>query len=308
MNLRQMEAFKTLMLSGSVTSAGELLNLSQPTISKLIAQLESQTNLSLFERRRRRLIPTREAYTLLKNVERALDAIDEVGRSATELARTHAGALRVACIPSVGTGFLPKAVASFLRTNPDASPTLYVRTANYVIERVSGVRADIGLVSEAVDQPGVDSRLFHDLPGAVCILPPGHPLGRKMTIEAADLEGEAFISVGRDNPFRFLIDRAFVDSGVKRRVVVESSHILTAYGLVAEGVGVSVVDPYTVFSNSRQSSVIVRPFVPEIRFVVNLLKPTNNPAPRIVEEFLKHLELEHAKMAKSMKTLMSRGL
>jgi DNA-binding transcriptional LysR family regulator len=142
----------------------------------------------------------------------------------------------------------------------------------------------------------------------VCILPLGHPLGRKMAIEAADLEGEAFISVGRDNPFRFLIDRAFVDSGVKRRVVVESSHLSTTYGLVAEGVGVSVVDPYTVFSNSRQSSVIVRPFVPEIRFVVNLLKPTNNPAPRIVEEFLKHLELEHAKMAKSVKTLMSRGL
>src|SRR5690349_19919136 len=54
MNLRQMEAFKTLMLAGSVTAAAELLRLSQPTISKLIAQLESQTQLRLFERRRRR--------------------------------------------------------------------------------------------------------------------------------------------------------------------------------------------------------------------------------------------------------------
>ena len=308
MNLRQMEAFKTLMLAGSVTAAAELMRLSQPTISKLILQLESQTQLKLFDRRRRRLIPTREAHTLLKNVERALNAVDDVGRSATELARTHSGALRIACIPSIGAGFMPKAIASFLKKHPEIKPTIYVRTANYVIEHVSGMRADIGLVSEDVDQPGVFSTLFQERPGAICVLPPRHPLARKKSLQPKDFEGQPFVSVGRDNSFRYLIDRAFVDAGVNRRIVVEATHLATAYALVAEGAGLTVVDPYTAVSCTKRDEVVLRPFHPEIKFTVNLLKPANNPVPLIVEEFLTHLQNEQKVMTRVVKELLLRGL
>jgi DNA-binding transcriptional LysR family regulator len=308
MNLRQMEAFKTLMLAGSVTAAAELLRLSQPTISKLIAQLESQTQLRLFERRRRRLIPTREAHTLLKNVERALSAIDDVGRSATELARTHTGALRIACIPSIGTGFMPKAIASFLKKHPETKPTIYVRTANYVIEHVSGMRADIGLVSEDVDQPSVSSTVFQERPGAICVLPQRHALARKKALQPKDFDGQPFVSIGRDNAFRYLIDRAFVDAGVDRRVVVEATHLATAFALVAEGAGLTVVDPYTAVSCLKRDEVVLRPFHPEIKFVVNLLKPANNPVPLIVEEFLAHLDNEQKAMTRVLKDHMLRGL
>lgn len=303
-----MEAFKTLMLAGSVTAAAELLRLSQPTISKLIAQLERSTKLQLFERRKRRLVPTREAYTLLKNVEHALDAFEEVDRSAAELARAHSGSIRVACIPSIGTGFIPKAVASFRKAHPDTRVTLYVRTAKYVIEHVSGMRADIGLVSESVDQPAIEAKMFQNPFGALCVLPTRHRLRHKKILRPEDFEGQDFISIGRDNPFRYLIDRAFVDAGITRNVIVEATHVATAAALVAEGAGITVLDPYTAVSCVRVDDVILRPFEPEIKFEVRLLFPANQPIPLIVSEFVQHLGTEYNSMKKTIKTLTSKGL
>jgi DNA-binding transcriptional LysR family regulator len=294
------------MLSGSVTAAAERLRLSQPTISKLIAQLERSTRLQLFERRKRRLVPTREAHTLLKNVESALDALEEVDRSAIELARAHSGAIRVACIPSIGTSFLPKAVASFRKTRPDVKVTLYIRTAKYVIEHVSGMRADIGLVSEPVDQPTIDTKIFQSPFGALCVLPAKHKLRRKKTLQAEDFDGEDFISIGRDNPFRYLIDRAFVEAGVSRNIVVEATHVAAAAALVAEGAGVTVIDPYTAVSCVGAADVVLRPFQPEIKFEVRQLAPANQPVPLIVGEFLQHLTTEHDTMRKRIKELTAK--
>jgi DNA-binding transcriptional LysR family regulator len=277
------------MFAGSVTSAAKLLRLTQPTISKLIAQLEEQTNLKLFERRRRRLVPTREAHTLLKSVERALASIDDVGRAAAELSRTHTGTLRIACIPSIGGQFMPTAIANFVKTHPDTRVTLYIRTSNHIIDRVNGALADLGLVSEDVDEPGIESSTFQEYPGAICILPPRHRLKSRKVIRVTDLEGEPFISVGRENKFRHLVDRAFVEASVTRNVVVEATHLGAAYALVAEGIGVSVIDPYTAIAGARRHDVILRPFLPEVKFVVNLLTPANLPVPTIVEDFKSHL-------------------
>jgi DNA-binding transcriptional LysR family regulator len=308
MNLRQMEAFKTLMLAGSVTGAAELLKLSQPTVSKLIAQIEKQTKLRLFDRTRGRLVPTREAHSLLKNVENALNALEEVGRSAVQLARIHTGAVRIACIPSIGTGFMPKAVASFLKAHPKTNATLYVRSSNYVVERVGGKLADVGLVADGVDAIGAEATCFQEWPGAVCVLPPNHPLRRKKVIEAADLEGEAFITVGRGKPFRELIDGAFLEARVNRNMVVETSHFAAAYALAAEGAGVSLVDPYTALSCFRKDEVLLRPFHPEVKFVVNLLKPAHSRSPAIVDDFVAHLFREQKRMTKVLADLMTRGI
>src|SRR3954452_16217265 len=144
MNLRQIEAFRTVMLAGSVTAAAGLLRLTQPTISKLIAQLERQIKLKLFDRVNGRLVPRQEAHSLLQDVDKVLTALEEVGRSARHLARASTGHVRVAAHPSMGAGFLPKAVAAFIADRPDIKVTLHVRESSYVKEWVAGQTADIG--------------------------------------------------------------------------------------------------------------------------------------------------------------------
>jgi DNA-binding transcriptional LysR family regulator len=308
MNLKQMEAFKTLVRAGSVTGAAELLRLSQPTISKLVAQLESQSGIPLFERRKRRLIPTREAYALLAVVDRALTAIDNVDRTAGELAKNRSGELSVASIPTIGTGFLPRAVATFLSQRPGTKATLYVRTANHIVERVSGGLADVGLISDPVTDPSIVTTRFQDALAAICILPAGHPLRRKRFIQAADLRGEAFIAIGRDNNFRKRVDMALVDAGAAPQATIEATHNASAYALVASGAGISIVDPYTAISVFRHDHVIVRPFVPKVPFVVQLLTPANAPSTPVIQKFIAHLRNEHRRLIARLESFYARGV
>jgi DNA-binding transcriptional LysR family regulator len=308
MNLRQIEAFKALMFAGSVTAAADMLSVSQPTISKLIAQLENENKLRLFNRTRGRLVPRREAHSLLKDVEKALSALEQVGRSASQLARNHIGHIRVACVPSIGAGFLPKAVAGFLKTHPKTKVTLYARHSTYVVERVRSRLADIGFIAQPAATAGIVSTCFQQTPGAVCIMPRNHPLRKKKIIRPEDFAGQPFISIGRDTPFRYVIDRAFSDAGVERNVVTEASHFATAYALVAEGVGLAVIDPFSTIACFSKDNVYVRPFEPELKFVVNLLRPSNTPTPGLVTEFLTHLSHEQRAMGHRIKELVSIGL
>lgn len=302
MNLRQIEAFRTVMLAGSVSAAAGLLRLTQPTISKLIAQLERETKLKLFDRVRGRLVPRREAQALLQDVEKVTQALDEVGRSIRHLSRGSSGHLRVASHPSIGIGFLPKAIAAFIATRPDLRVTLHVRESSYVKEWVASQAADIGFVSD--DSPeaiGTVTTRFQDRPGAICVLPADHALAAKRHLSPRDLEGERIVSMGRDPTFRYLIDRAFVDAGVERKITVETNNFTTACALVAAGAGISVVDPYSALAFHEKDRVALRPFHPEIDFVVNLIRPSAQPLPRVVEEFLSHVADEKKAMDKALR-------
>lgn len=305
MNLRQIEAFKTLMLAGSVTGAADVLGLSQPTVSKLIAQLESETTLTLFDRVRGRLVPRPEAHALLRDVEKTLSALEEVGRNARQLARSHMGHIRIASIASLGTSLIPQAVASFVKSRPQTTATVYVRSSSYIRERISGHLADIGFVSDGPVSPGTLSTCFQERPGAVCILPAHHPLRKKKALHAKDFADEPFISVGRDTSFRYQIERAFIDANVNRRMVFQTNHFATACALVAQGAGLTIVDPFSAQAYFGKG-VRLRPFLPEIPFRVNLIRPANRPTPVIVEEFLAQLTEDQLKLNDQLKELMAR--
>ena len=305
MNLRQIEAFKTLMLAGSVTAAADVLGLSQPTISKLIAQLESETTLTLFDRLRGRLVPRPEAHALLRDVEKTLSALEEVGRNARQLARSHMGHIRIASIASLGTSLIPQAIASFVKSRPHTTATLYVRSSSYIRERISGHLADIGFVSDGPVPAGTLSICFQERPGAICILPAHHPLRKKKVLYAKDLADEPFISVGRDTAFRYQIERAFIDANVNRRMVFHTNHFAAACALVAQGAGVTIVDPFSALAHSGKG-IRLRPFAPEIPFRVNLIRPANQPAPVIVDDFLTQLAEDQLTLNSLLKDLITR--
>lgn len=307
MNLRQIEAFRMVMLAGSITAAAHLLRVTQPTISKLIAQLERQTKLRLFDRVRKRLIPRPEAHALLADVEKVAQALENVGRSARHLARGHSGHIRIGAHPSMAIEFLPRAIAGFLAGRPDLRITLNVRESSAVKEWVATQTADLGFVSDdSPDAAGTTAVRFQERPGAVCVLPKGHPLAARKHLEPKHLAGERVVSMGRDPAFRALIDQAFVEASVERRVVVETNHFGTACALVAEGAGVTIVDPYAALAYHRRGAVVLRPFVPEIAFVVNVIRPANQAASRVAGDFLAHVREEKKGLDKALREALRR--
>jgi len=101
MNFKQVEAFRAVMLSGSMTAAAASLHTSQPNISRLIAQLERQSGFKLFERVGGRLQPTDEGAALFADVERAFIGLHSIEQAAQNIRQGGTGRLRIAVVPSL---------------------------------------------------------------------------------------------------------------------------------------------------------------------------------------------------------------
>jgi DNA-binding transcriptional LysR family regulator len=119
----------------------------------------------------------------------------------------------------------------------------------------------------------------------VCILPPDHRLVARSHVEAADLEGEEFISFDPADANRVAVDKAFREADVRRRLTVEAPYAAVVAGLVAQGVGVSVVNPITVI-DTRPEVLAVRPFSPAIPFGFSLLYRKDLPLSLTARAFL----------------------
>jgi DNA-binding transcriptional LysR family regulator len=307
MNLRQLEAFRAVMRSGSVTEAGKLLRLTQPTISKLIAQLERSTGLKLFLRSKGRLVPRPEAEKLLRQADRVFQAVEELGRNTKRLANGHGGHLRIVAIPPLALRFLPDAVSSFLERQPDVRITLNVRGSSYVPDWIATQQADIGFTSSAAPMAGMSADPFM-AGAAVCILPKGHRLGSAKTLRPRDLERENIISLGRETAFSHLLDLVFAEAGVARNVVAETGYSSIAGRMVANGRGVAIIDPVSALDQFEAGGVTLRPFEPEARFEIKAVHPAQGGLSLLAQAFLRHLESARKDHDRRLKAALRAGL
>ncbi len=307
MNLRQLEAFRAVMRSGSVTEAGKLLRLTQPTISKLIAQLERSTGLKLFMRTKGRLLARPEAETLLRQADRVFQAVEELGRNTKRLANGHGGHVRIVAIPPLALRFLPDAAASFLERHADMRVTLNVRGSSYVPDWIATQQADIGFTSSAAPMAGMAAEPFMT-GAAVCILPQNHRLAGVRTLRAKDLERENIVSLGRETAFSHLLDLVFAQAGVSRNVVAETGYSSIAGRMVAKGRGVAIIDPVSALDQFEAGGVALRAFEPEVRFETKLLHPTQGGLSVPAQAFLRHLEGVRKDYEKRLKTALRAGL
>jgi DNA-binding transcriptional LysR family regulator len=262
LKIRQVEAFRALIQRHTVTRAAQSLHVSQPAVSRLIADFEESVGFALFERQQGRLVPTAEARVLYEEVERAFVGLDLIGHAAQQIRAMRRGSLRVAGSPAIALELLPAVVAQFVNAHQGIDVTLLTHSANTVVDMVASGQCDVGFIAEAIPHPAVRPERLTDA-SMRCILPLTHRLARKRVIKPADLQGEPFISFPRSFDARAAIDRLFVEHGVQRHMTLEAQLSQTIVALVANGAGVALIDPVTAaYAKPR---VAVRPFRPEIR-------------------------------------------
>lgn len=286
---RQINAFRAVMLTGSMTGASQFIGLTQPAVSRLIRDLELTIGLVLFERRGNQLVPTSEAVALLGEVERSFVGLDRIAEFAQALRSQSAGSLRVAAMPALAGGALPRFVASFMRAHPDLHVTVLGMPSPLVVESVAAGQADFGYATGPLDRPGFDLEV-QSAP-AVAIVPQGHALAAKRVIDPQDFAGERFIGLAAGSLLRARIDAALAD--VSRPVVVETPLAHVACILVCEGVGVSVVDPCAADEYVNRG-LVIRPLSVAIEVGYVFIRPRQRTlstlASQFISEFSAHLQ------------------
>jgi len=287
MNLRDIDVFNAIMISGGAGAAATLLETSQPAISRSLAKLEAELGFSLFDRIRGRLVPTREGQLFYAEVKANLVGLDRLKLRAAQIKEVGAGTIRVASLSALGHGLVPRAITSFSRKHPQVRISYQVRTSNVVRDLVASGSFDIGLAADEVDRNGVLHSVF-TTPRAVCVMPKEHPLASRAVITPADIHGEEFLALAPEDTVRLTMDRLFAESGVLPRIIVETPYGLTIAILAAQGLGLGLVNPFIIADRMIQG-IAVRPFEPAVHFRALLLRPPDGVNSRLVSDFIAEL-------------------
>jgi DNA-binding transcriptional LysR family regulator len=244
MNLRQIEVFRAVMLGGSVTNAARMLHVSQPGVSRMLAHIELQLGVSLFERSKGRLRPTPEARALHQEVEqvyRGVTRIDECARNLKEGARLS---LRVLASPSTGLDIVPSAIARLAQRFPAARIYMETVLVRDMVGLLVANEADIAISTLPIEHTLLASEPVGRW-SLACVFPRGHALGRQRSVNLRDMLNERLISFSADTPQGRLIDDWRREHKTQFRSQIEVRSGQVACSLVASEAGVAIVDNLT---------------------------------------------------------------
>lgn len=281
---RQIEAFRAVMVTGTVTQAANMLYVSQPAVSRMISDLEREIDFKLFIRAKRQLIPTEEGRSLFDEVERAFVGLDQIAKAAESIREFRRDHFRLITIPSLASTVTAELVSCVVQRYPAVSISIEVQPSQRLFQWIASQQCDIGLSTLPPEDAAIESRPVLRAK-SVCILPPSHALASKKKIRPKDLEGEAFISFKADSYSRHIVDEVFRAAGVRRKLNIEARTMEAITGLVAAGLGVSVIAP--IFHDREfHQDILIRPFEPAIPVELTLLYPAHKPLSRIAEQFI----------------------
>ena len=289
---KQIEAFRAVMLAGTTSEAARNLGVSQPAVSRLVADMETDIGYQLFSRIGRRLTPSHEAKLLVEEVNRALTGLDYIREAAVEIGKSRFPRLRLVAHPLAASGIAARLVALFSGQQPDVGVTIEVMSSDEALEWVLAQRCDLGITSAAVRSPGVEA-LELETGQSVCILPKDHKLSDRSRITPECLAGEPFVSYCRDSEYRMQLDQIFQAANVTRQLQLEARTSEAVCSLVAAGLGVSVIGPIQQdhpLLRSADSRIAAIPFDPAPETSWSIIWPAHRPRSASAEWFLSTAE------------------
>jgi len=287
MRLRQIEVFHAVYSSGSMTNAAALLNVSQPSVSKVLAHAEQQLGYRLFDRVKGKLIPTPEAHQLFKHVRKVYDDVDRLRHVASNLKATSAGRIRVAGTPAFGLEVLPRAISTFRDEHPYAIFEVETLHLDEIRDALNESRIDIGLAFDASQQPGIRRKKIARAKFLV-LAPNRQTFGNKRSLSVNDLKDMPFIGLNSRGPLGKALSDYLEAAGVEPKIVAWTETYHIAKALAASGAGVTIADEITARSASG-GDVVTYPLKPAMHFDITMLQLAETPLSLAAKRFTHHL-------------------
>jgi DNA-binding transcriptional LysR family regulator len=238
---RQINVFRAVMTTSSVTAASQRLNLSQPSVSRLLSEIEEQFGCPLFVRKSRGLDPTPEAQLFLEEVERTYGALATLEDAAREIAQRKRGALTFGTIAAFAFEVAPRALARLGVSEQSISVRWRVRSSAQLISWARAGTLDLGIAYLERELSGVRVLLHEKVPH-MCLLSASHKrAASRRGIHLSDLSQERVI--GLIGVTEDALRSRDIGSRDGRLVVAETS--FAAAALAEHGGGLAIVDPFS---------------------------------------------------------------
>lgn len=287
---RRLQVFHAVAKHLSFTKAAEALFMTQPAVTFQIKQLEEHFNTRLFERGHGRISLTPAGGVVLEYAERILALSAELDTRLKEMTGEVAGLLMVGASTTIAEFLLPRVLGEFKSRYPKVLPRLVVANSESVESRVAEHTLDIGFIE-------APSRLASVATDVVCddelqvVCAPAHPLGRLKSVSAKQLVQYPFISRESGSGTREVTDRYLQKAGVELdslSVVMELGSPEALKGLVATGLGFSIMSRVTVANELALGRLVCVPLAPRLQRQLSVVYPKEKFRSQLVNTFAEY--------------------
>jgi DNA-binding transcriptional LysR family regulator len=281
---RQIEAFRCLMSCGTTVAAARRMHITQPAVSRLIADLEDDLGFRLFNRAKGRLEPTTAAIRFQRAVEENFLGLERLRQVAETIRNEENEGLAIACMPVLSTSLLPQILKEFFKLRPEVPVRIDTVGNAEVTVKLQDLKVDvaISLAFPAIAGIEVEPLLEADV---LCALPADHPLAERDYITPQDLAEETIIGWLPNYPLsQNQEQKYFGHAGVSPRYNIRTHASHTRYAMVANGFGVSIVEPFASELWATQG-VVTRPFQTPAKHEYVLAYPSSGSRSAILQDF-----------------------
>lgn len=287
MNLRHIEIFHAVYVNGSVSAAARSLNVSQPSVSKMLRHAESLLGFQLFQRTNGGLVPTEDAHTLFADVKEIQDRVIGLREAGKNLRRGTGGTLRILALPSLALEAIPAAVSHFLRSHPDVKFDLQTAHHDDLLRKLYEREADIAIACEVPAAAPIAQRWIGESELVVLYREQDMP-DAPSCVELERLKGQPFISLASSGPIGQLFTQELQRLNLELDAVVSARTFYMAGALVRQGIGMTVVDNFTAQAYLAPG-LSMRPLKPRVAFDIHAMFLINRPPSALATDFLKTL-------------------
>lgn len=287
LNLRQIEVFRAVMSTGSISGASKVLHVSQPAVSRLLSYTETRVGFLLFERIKGRLYATPEAKRLFREVDHVYLGVRRVNEVAHSLAERRQGVLHIVSSPSIGHVLIPQAIAQLCGQYTDAKVTFNFLNYAPLQDRLLNHQADIGVISTPIDHPNLETKALGRSP-ICCVCPEDHPLAQKAMLDLADLLAYPLIGYDPETPYGRMVAQMFHRAGIPLKATIEVGSPQSACALAKAGAGVALVDEFSLH-NWPNGQLVARPVIDAPVLMANLAFLRFEPMSQLAQSFVKIL-------------------
>lgn len=286
---RQIEAFRYVMVTGTMTGAADSMAISQPAVSRLISDLEYHLKFKLFDRVKGRLLPTQDAMRFYQGVDQFYIGFEQLEEVAQKIRTQKPSDLKVCATPALSTYVFPTVVEAFQQTHPNVNLLMESLSSVEIVQRLKTHMAHIGITTAFPEVPGVEQIPWRTT-AHVCAVHKSHRLAEKDIITAEDLTHEEILKI---LPAGFVnwqpVTKTLKQAGIEYsdRIGIQSSH--TGYSMVAQNLAVAIIEPFAAPA-WLTNGVVVKPFTPAIEFDYVIVRAANVPGSEAENEFIRQVQ------------------
>lgn len=298
MNLKQLSAFREVMLTGSVSQAARNLRRTQPAISAQIAGLEQEVGMKLFERQGGRLLPVPEAHYLLEEASAIIDRLKAADRTMKSIRDLDQGTIQMVSMPGPSAFLLPDLIAKFVQDRSQVKVSLITRSSVQVQQLIAAQQYDVGLADVGFagfdESPLVDHDIFRLK--CVCAMAADDALASKKVVSASDLSGKPMATLYEDHPNFIQTKAAFAEMKADFNPRFEAQYFIPLLTYVERGLAYTIADPIAARSyglyKGADAEIVFRPFEPAVYLVSSIMVPSHKPLSSLARAFIAELTSE----------------